>query len=381
MNLKSRDLFSVRGLGNCRIRLLEPTVDASYSNVGNLEETNFKAIAEMENIKDENGRLQQSLVQGEMVGIDTVLQQSSKSEFDLIRQAANKLYALQYYGMANPTMFQYFCLEQCVIDPTLNAPFKKGKRLVPLKALSIVKESGALVYPQYYLAQGNGRMYLEACYVWLSPRSILTESGTVTLFDISGFQKHAALTLSAMWIAGTPGADPEKFIRLNGTDQIITIPNGISGAGYLSFDFWFRNKASSGVQQLMSIDDGAGTTLTLTHDAFSIPKVISLAYADDTALVTDDSGIEIANNTWAHMFVHMTATTFKTFINGVQDLNSTGLTVQGFTAAANIVLGKVSTNYGQDDFSDFRVHKDLTDTQAAEIALAHYNAEKGSHGL
>lgn len=394
-NLKSRDRFSVKGLGDCQLRRVEPTEETDFVNVGYLEETDFKDIAEIEIIRDENGRVIQALVQSEMVGIDTVLQQTSKDEIDLVKDAKQKIYAMRYYGAASPVMWQYFCIENAVIEPTLNLPFKKGKRLIPMKAIALFKE-GTYDIPEYYFVQNVSKIDLQYLRLWLEPILGLN-SGTAKILDISGFANHADLQNASIF---TDGTSPLKYLTLDGVNDYVQCP--IDGKTFtiktdgIAIGAWINIAGANGsAQEILSIGgktdgdlEGGTPGLTLVRNA-SNKLVVTLGDGTDSVQYIGDSSVLI--NTWHHVKIIITPTNLYLYLDGISEADNVDITALS-GAAINLETyplfiggyrSSSSAAFGQFKLGAVRLHISPSINAESDIDryTSHYAAEKAKYGL
>jgi hypothetical protein len=389
-NLIDRDRLSVKGLGGLRTRQLTPTADVSFSYLSYLEETNFKDIIEIDIVRDETGVVINAPEQTRGVMVEPVLQQTSKDEIDFIKYASGHTHAVQYFGMANPTMFQYYCVEKGVVVPKIEFKYdaKSGKRLLPMQVIALKQDTLGYDVPEYYQAEAKTRIDITYLQLWLNARLGLNV-GTDRALDISGFANHAQFNsdYASIWQAGTA---PERFWRLDGVNDGLAIGNKLNDDGSADFiiELWVRVQAANGTAVIfagkknLSSDNSAGFVLMRNTSNQLVFKI-----SNGSTSVSVTSVATILQNVWTHIAVAVDRNGNATvYINGVA--SGTPQSVSALSSGTNAVgyyVGRTeSGEYSQIDFSAMRHHlcgAGNLQSDIAVILLRHYNGEKGYVGL
>lgn len=385
--LKSRDRFSVKGLGECRLLQVLPTMGTAFDSAGYLENTDFKDILETEIIKDENGNITNVLEKSRAIGLDTMLQQTSIDEINLLRQSSGKAYAVQYYGLANPGMFQYFLIPQAILDAGVPLPFKTGKRTLPLKALGVLKETTPET-PQYYLAEAKARLYLDKLQLWVNPRDLsVANRGTSRLDDISGFQRHGTLNsdYASIWTTGT---NPESKLTFDGVNDVLDFGNvtNISPNGIYMLDCWVRPLFTAASKMLVgkrAAFSGNNTGWELRTNA---SNSIFFTIGDGTNSSDSNSATTFVSGTWYHVaFAFTCGGQGQLYVNGAASgASATMLNTAGISNTNTLRIGGDLSTFANMELGGFRWY-DYTGiglpSNIAAIVASHYNAEKSYYGL
>lgn len=387
--LKSRDRFSVKGLGECRLLQVLPTMGTAFDSAGYLENTDFKDILETEIIKDENGNITNVLEKSRAIGLDTMLQQTSIDEINLLRQSSGKAYAVQYYGLANPGMFQYFLIPQAILDAGVPLPFKTGKRTLPLKALGVLKETTPET-PQYYLAEAKARLYLDKLQLWVNPRDLsVANRGTSRLDDISGFQRHGTLNsdYAVIWTTGTP----ESQLAFDGVNDAADFGNvlNLDTTSDFLFEGFFKITAANGTNVILYSKKNGFISTAAGYELFrATSNVLAFRLSDGSTAVNVQSTSTFLQNTWAHIAVAASRTgNGQMYINGVADGSPASIAAIGNPTNAmpfRIASTGSAGNFGAMNLGSFRMHNygaSGLPSNIASIIASHYAAEKSYHGL
>jgi hypothetical protein len=382
-NTRSRERLSVKGLGKVEAREIAPGNDAAFVDLGYIEETTFKDIIELEKVNDETGAVVNVLEKGRAVSLETNLKEVSINEINFISQAIGKYHAIRYSGMANDTMYQYYCMDQCKIDPSVTRDWK-GSQKLSLNAYVLKQDNGVYDIPEFYLAEAAARIETKALALWVSPRLGYT-SGTQRVLDMSGFANHGLLDagFATVWQSGTP----DRFLRMGGATNCLSFGNVLNDDGLSDFviEAWCAIKGADGVLQEIlakktSTANSAGFALYRTA-ANKIQAIIGSGTANAAAFSTGN----VLINTWNHIAVAVDRNgTMTVYINGVADGTISVASIGTGTNALNYYIGRDDTNFGQVDVDTVRHHVYGAGNLPADIATImarHYAAEKGYYGL
>jgi len=382
--MRSRERFSVKGLGCVESREIAPGNDAAFTDLGYIEETTFKDIVEVETIKDETGRVIQVLEKGEAVSLETFLKEVSINEINFVSQAKGKYHAIRYSGMANENMFQYYCMDQCKIDPSVTRDFKGSQRL-PLNAYVLRQDNGVYDIPEYYLVEATARIETKALSLWVGPR-LGYNAATQRVLDMSGFGNHGVLDAgyAAVWQSGT---SPDRFLRMDGAANCLSFGNILNDDGLADFviEAWINIKGADGVLQEIlakksSTANSAGFGLYRTV-ANKIQAIIGSGTANAAAV----SAGSVTINAWKHVAVAVDRNgTMKLYINGTQDGSISVAAITTGSNALNYYAGRDNDNFGQLDIDTIRHHVYGAGNLPADIDTIiqrHFTAERGYYGV
>lgn len=144
---KSRDKFNTKGGGFLKSYILETGgVVQTMTDVGYLGETNWNVDPKMITFDDERGYIINALPSGEEWRIKSTLMQTSKDEYDLIRNGWNE-YRHFYYKMEleNGNIQEIYIPLGKIIVP-IDVKFKAGeKRNIPIEILALMgKHTGTV---------------------------------------------------------------------------------------------------------------------------------------------------------------------------------------------------------------------------------------------
>lgn len=387
-NLQARSRLSAKGLGNLHARETYPNNDADFVDLGILgnEGTEIHDVVDPDEIKDEEGKIQEVLFDAVATRLVTNLKQVSIDEWNFVRLATGKRHALRYAGLANNSMFQYFCWEQAVIIPQTNRKFSKDQ-VIPFEALGINKDTDGYYTPDYYLVETKSKIHFVNLMFWLSPRRVdYPGYGTSKLMDVSGFARHGDLNsdYANMWKTGTP----ETYLELDGVNDYVNFGNILNDNAIndILFEIWINIPAANGTSQvLFSKKAAAGAAnpgYMLTRD---INNKVSFKIADGTSEVEVLSTSNVLQNTWKLITIAIDRDgNAQLYIDGVADGAAVSVAAIGSANnAVDFIIGRIGSTYGNIRFDDTRSHKfaDGLPSSIATIAARHYSAEKSYYGV
>ena len=389
----------VRGLGKLSVLQTSPTPDTDFLDAGWLKSSKVDDSTKMQEVPDERGQMVDYLPLGQNAKISSILLQSTKDEFDLVRLSPGKLYAVRYSGLAIGVdaagIYQYFCAEQCRLDPNLTLDFLPGERTVPFMAQTLNKtdEAGYNI-PLYYLIQTNARIRSDNLRLWLSPRNgcnyLLAQ-----LLDASGFANHGAVSSAYATIWQAPGT-PTYSLLFDGVVDNVAIPDAVSLAmgatDDLMVDMWVKVVAADATfERFMS----KKSTESGIDAGFNIERTtgnLMSGYIGDSShaavSITNAGGTTILQNVWKHvaLIINRAAATAQWYVNGAASGAAISIsTITGaLTNTTPLYLGKVATGYGNFQAGDIRFYNFGAAGLPADIATQianHFAAERTFYGV
>lgn len=385
---KDRKRIFVSGLGKMSVREIEPTPGATFLDVGYLGGSVLNRELMQEEVMNEDGFVIDVLTHSEKCQLSTQLHQTSIDEINLIKNASSKVYAVRYDGVLNrqKSHYQYYSFEQARILASIERSYEVGLKPLPMISKSIKKAELAYDVPLFYLVEANGELFIDRCNLWLDARQGLN-SGTVYLLDHSGFARHGVLTATSLWQTTTT---PERFIRLNGTNQSVNMGNILNDDGSADFaiECWLRIPAADGTTHRLLAkksalsDNTAGFMFYRGNDNKIVFKLSSGA-----ASVMVASSSSVLQNAWTHIMVAIDRNgNGQIYLNGAANGSAVSVAAIGTgTNALNYYVGRDNAEgFGQIDIAMVRHHlygADLLPSNIASIVLSHYNAEKAYYGL
>jgi|GEM_PF-3238206 len=369
--IRSRDRFSVKGLGNLFVRQVLPSPGATYDPLSYLDQTDFKDIIAVDVVADETGSVQNVVTKTEAVSIEPQLQQSSINEIAFIKGATGQKHSIRYHGMANPGMFQYYCIEQGVVVPSIVMKFDgKGKRILPMQVIAVKQDDSIFSTPEYYLLEAAGKVHVGGLQLWFSPRHLYNII-TPMVLDVSGFVNHGTLNSDyATTIWQPAGSTPNSFLRFDGVNDICSVASAQnlemsdgSNNSAMAIEGWFRIMGANGTQQILASKRSAMTTglagFALYRKTDNKIYFTAGSGGSDYNVVSTST---VLQNVWTHIaIVHNPAGTSQIYINGTADGSPVNLSAVTFGSTSNFyALGATKSNTGtiannsQVDFSDHR---------------------------
>lgn len=383
---KYRTRFSSKGLGNLEVREVSPSAGTEFLNAGWLGEqgTEIGEVYEQELHRDETGSVANVDNHSRLTTLSTNLKQISIDEMNLIRNAVGKVHALRYSGMVNPSLFQYYCIEQGKINPSMARGFKPGKNPLPFRAVALRQDDSSFVIPELYVAETNGRIRTENLQIWVSPRHGYT-SETAKLLDISGWARHGTLNsdFAAIWQQTT---NPAEFLRFDGVNDVCDLGNVGIGFNDCIIEFWVRPQAADATTIYLTGKSNAGSGAGFEISRFS-NNLLRLYINDGVDTVILSSADGILQNTWKHvaLVIRRSGGNALWFINAIQSGAGSSLAAIGSIIVSDpLIFGKVGSICGQSDFGDYRIYDFGVGGMPADfttIISNHYNAEKAFYGL
>ena len=129
---KNRRIISVKGGGTLKVREIDPTPAASFTDVGFLGDSKIADIYNMVESKDDAGNYIDTKEAGEMVTFESTLKQTSKTQIDFMRTAKDKYFEAYYPCLLNNGDTQEWLFMVCRITPGAEMEFKPGERTIKL---------------------------------------------------------------------------------------------------------------------------------------------------------------------------------------------------------------------------------------------------------
>ena len=387
MSRTRRDIF-VKGLGNLYVRETFPTEADDFSDVGFLGETKFSDIYDIEDIRDERGFLINSLEKGQMVSITSQLLQSSKEQIDFMKDAKTQYHSLRYFGIERSNLFKYFAFDIARIIPGAEMEFKPALRRIQLKANALKQQELTFDVPMYYILETQKEMRIVNLQFWADPRQGLNYSNSKIL-DVSGFGRHGTVSSDFATIWQT-SATPTYFLRLDGTNDDISYGNvlNVNDTKDFAFEMWVRIKgADASLQEIFSkkTDDTDGSIgYRLERTA---ANKIEFKISDGTNTATVVTSASVLVDTWKKIGLYADRNgNAQLFLNGVADGSAVDISgVTGdLTNAVDLVVGKLSTGFGQIDVGAFRWYTygaASLPSDFATIDADHFTAERSYYGV
>lgn len=388
-NIKSRDRFSVKGLGNLTVREVLPAPGTTYDYLSYLDQTDFKDLVEMEIIPDETGSTQQVLEKSQAVMVEPQLLQTGIDEINFIKGASGKKHSFRYFGLANPSMFQYYCIEDGVVAPKVEEKFDgKSRRILPMQVIVRKQDNSIFDTPEYYLAEAKDRLYLDNLQLWISPRHGYT-AATSKVLDLSGFARHGDLNSDFATVWQGPGTTPDRFLRFDGVNDVLDFGDVCDDDGVSDrlFEGWFRIQEANGVAANLLIKKAGSAP---TNPGFRLYR-----HTDNTILFDLHDGANAAQivsaatvlqNVWKYIAVALDRNgNGQISLNGVASGAAVSVAGVGSAAnASNLVGARFVTDYDQIDLGDLRVHNYGAGGLPANIAAmiaSHFAAERSYYNV
>jgi hypothetical protein len=381
---RSRLRQSVVGIGRANIRETEPSVGAAMLDLGYLEFIDLLIESDMEDFQDATGYTVNRLTRTRKVSGVITLSQVGADEIDLIRNAAEKVYALNFYGLVATGMFHFWAFDVVRLDPKATISYKPEKRTLQLPFTALRQNDLSYSVPEEYFYESAGVMTLGNIGLFVDPARLLNVS-TLKILDMSGFARHGTVNAAGVWTAGTPA----YFLRFDGTDDCVTFGDVLDedSTGDYMIEAWVRvHEADGGAVPFVvkkAAVDGNDAGFALYRNS---SNQLVFSHGDGDSVVTIASVATVLHNTWKHVAVVVDRNgNASLYVNGA--LSGTPGSVASQTTGANAVdlyLARVGTTYGEVDMGAVRIHRwgagELPST-IATIVASHYAAEAASYGL
>ena len=382
---RSRQRIFGKGLGKVEIRLVEPTADTSFTDIGYLDESTVEDMySHKEEIEDENGNLIQSLFFGEKAKLQTILQQTGTDEINLLRNSVGNVYAIRYSGKDQSDHFMYYCFDKAILDPSVALKFK-GKRTLPLNAHAIYQDDTSFVTPLYYLYDGAREISTANLIAWAEVPLGKTV-GTTKLLDISGFANHGTLSSSSIWTTGTPA----NYLTFNGSSDSVSFGNVNNiTTGDFMISMWVRPQSADGTVSYFATKRAniASTTAGWQFNR-NTSNAIVFYCTDGTNTATIASANDVSlQNKWKHIAIsgNRSGTNAQIYVNGVASGSAVDISaVTSLTTSSNLYFARISSTYSQNDLGTFRMYDYGVGGIPSDIATRiknHYNADAVRYGL
>lgn len=383
---KNRLAFFVYGLGTMELCQRVPVANVVFDNAGYLEATVINDTPTMVDIVPETGDLVSTLRSAQKVTLKTSLQQSGIDEINLIRGAANLVYAIRYHGKASDSnLYQFWAFEQAMVRPNPQLTYNVGKRILVMEADIIVQDELTYIVPPYYVWQGNDIMYFNKMRMFLDPSQSLN-SGTNKLLDIGGLAYHGTITsaFATIWNAG-------GFLRFDGAADTVNFGDVLDDDATSDFaiEGWIRIQgANAGLEQIFTKKNGLGNAVGYGFYRQTTNKII-FSMATGAAEVQIISTTSVLQNVWTHIGVTIDRNgNGQIYINGVAD--GAAVSVAALATCTNSVnLTLASDNggagaFGQIDAGALRFYvygAGNLPSNSATMMSKHFSSERLKYGI
>lgn len=147
---KNRRLISVKGGGLLKVRELDPTPTTSFTDLGYLGESKLSDTYNVVESKDDAGHFIDAKEAGEMVKFESSLLQTSKTEIDFMKNAADKYFEAYYQVKLNNGSYQEYLFPVCRITPGAEMEFKAGERRIKITVNALYLPSALTRTPTDY---------------------------------------------------------------------------------------------------------------------------------------------------------------------------------------------------------------------------------------
>jgi hypothetical protein len=388
MPRRQRTRIFVRGGGILRLREREPSNASLYSNAGYLSSTKFNDEHSIVELIDERGDFIDAKSAAQKFTSESVLKQSGIDEIEFINLAANKLFAMQYYGLMGGNLFQYFCSQLVRVKPSAVMEFKSAtERTLSLLMWSPKESNLAYDVPLYFLIESDKKLHIDNCVFWISPRNGYGY-GMTKVLDISGYANHGTISghsvIGDIWKAA---ALPLNYLSFDGANDQVSFGNvnNITNEDAM-LECWLNVREANGnvielsSKKASSVDADAGWRWKRGSS-----NEVSFNLSDGThavSIVSADSAVE--QNDWHHVAIALDRSgNGQIYIDGAASGAPVSISsVTTLTNAANLYLARLATDYSQIYHTEFRMHKygvGGLPLNIAAIIADHYNAEKDYH--
>lgn len=383
---KNRTAIHFHGMGNLQTRLIAPTVDEDFANVGFIKDSKLSNLHTMDEAIDEGGRYIDTDSIGEKMAIETALMQTSLTELNLLRNTREQYHAVRYFGQVKGTgRYQYICIDKSRIIPGIDQDYKPGLRLLPARIVGLHDLEQGFTVPFYHLIETNKPMNVEGLQIWFSRQQGLNRS-EVKVIDASGYGRHGTLSsdFASIWVLdGT-----EYILRLDGVNDKDTIGNycDLDATKDFFFEIWVRIKgADASLQEIYAkkSDDTHTAGFRLVRKA---DNKLEFKLSDGAASALVPTASSLLINTWKLVQVYGNRNgNAQMMLNGVAD--GAAVSISAINTATNglsLIVGQLGAGYGQIDVGDYRFHRYAADglpSNIEAIALNHFNAQKAAYGL
>lgn len=385
---KYRTRFASKGLGNLEVREVSPSAGTEFLNAGWLGEqgTEIGEVYEQELHRDETGSVANVDNHSRLTTLSTNLKQIGIDEMNLIRNAVGKVHALRYSGMVNPSLFQYYCIEQGKINPSMARGFKPGKNPLPFRAVALRQDDASFVIPELYVAETNGRIRTENLQLWVSPRHGYT-SETAKVLDISGWARHGTLNsdFAAIWQQTT---NPAEFLRFDGVNDECDFGDILDDDGVSDFliEVWLRVQAADGTSLPVLCKKNAFNGSAAGFSIFRFSNNAVFFQLDSGAASVNLSVNSATQNLWKHFAIAIDRNGLGTpYMNGVPGSASSVAAIGNAQNALSLFFGRDGSGArGQVDKGDVRFYKFGAGGLPSDIAAIisrHFEAERAYYGV
>lgn len=383
---KYRGRFGAKGLGNMEVREVSPSAGTAYENLGWLgdEGTEIGDLYDTQLIRDEAGAVSNVLEQGHDVTLATNLQQVGIDELNIVRNASGKVHSLRYSGLVNPDIFQYYCMEQARINPSMSRKYSATKQTLPLRAVALKQDDTTFDTPEYYLLETAGKIRTENLQLWISPRHGYNAE-TAKVLDSSGFARHGDLNSDYATIWQGPGSTPDRSLLFDAVNDVCNFGDILdisSGTQSILIEVWIKI-ASAGDYPII-------TKKATTTGSDAGWALFSLADGSIKFSISDGGASSITNSpaghgaAWFHIAVAIgKAGTTNTYLNSAANGSaSTGST--NSSNALNLYLARIGTTYAAIQLGDIRFYDFGNATLPSDITTIianHFAAERSYYGV
>lgn len=386
MSGKARSQIHVKGLGDFFLAQISPVADADATDMGHLQEATIEDKWNPIKIKNDRGDKIDVIPTENEFSIDAVLLQTPKELIDVPRLSSEQYSMFRYFGTEDDQTFKYFASELCRIIPGFKLPMKSGLRTLGLRVESLSEQEFTYNVPMYYIVETNGVLRIQNLMLWASPRQGLNYNQT-SLLDVSGWARHATLARTAMW---QTGSTPTYFLRLNGTTDNADFGNvcNVNDTKDFGFQLMLRVEgADASLQEVFSKkadDTDAAIGYRLVRNT---SNKLEFKISDGTNTATITSSTSVLHDVWTQVGLEVDRDgNAQMFINGAADGSPVDVsTVTGdCTNSQHLIIGKLSTGFGQIDVGDFRWYTygvELLPSNFATLESQAFAAERAFYGL
>jgi len=129
---RDRRQISVKGGGTLKVREIDPTPAANFTDLGFLGDSKLTDIYNMIESKDDAGNYIDTKEAGEEVTFESTLKQTTKEQIDFMKDAAAKYFEAYYPVRLNNGDYQEILFPVCRIVPGAELEFKPAERTIKI---------------------------------------------------------------------------------------------------------------------------------------------------------------------------------------------------------------------------------------------------------
>jgi hypothetical protein len=142
---KDRKRINVKGGGLLKLRELDPSATAAFSEAGWLGGTTVSDKHDMVTSKDEQGLVIDHASSGEDVTLKSILKQTTIDEINLLKNADGKYYEAYYYVKLKNGNVQELNIPLCKITPGFELDHKPGERNIEIAITALAIKAATTV--------------------------------------------------------------------------------------------------------------------------------------------------------------------------------------------------------------------------------------------